>query len=174
MVLITGGSGSGKSRWAEDFLLSLGAAPRVYIATLKVYDDEGRARIARHRMMRADKGFLTVERPLDIGGAEIPKRADVLLECLSTLISNEMFAPDGAGMDCVQAVLTGIETLAGKARNLVIVTNEVFSDGVVYATETAQYIENLAAVNCALAKLSDRVVEVVYGVPIEHRRAVEK
>lgn len=174
IALITGGSGSGKSGWAEAFLASLGPkAPRVYLATLMVYDDEGRKRIARHRAMRADKGFETVERPLDIGGAPLVKGADVLLECLSTLVSNEMFAPGGVGMDCEEAVVNGVLALADKARNLVIVTNEIFSDGIAYARETMSYIQALGALNRALAERADLVIEVVYGIPIVHKGVME-
>lgn len=57
MILITGGSGSGKSAYAEQTVLAQGAARRYYIATMRPWDEECRRRIARHRQMRADKGF---------------------------------------------------------------------------------------------------------------------
>ena len=53
--LITGGSGSGKSEYAENLARKLGkstapdteAAPLYYIATMRVWDEEGRARVRR-------------------------------------------------------------------------------------------------------------------------------
>ena len=59
--LITGGSGSGKSRYAEDRILKLGPGRRVYVATMYPYDDESFQRIRRHRAMRAQKEFETIE-----------------------------------------------------------------------------------------------------------------
>ena len=58
--LITGGSGSGKSRYAEGEILKLGPGRRIYIATMYPYDEESRQRIARHRAMRAGKNFETI------------------------------------------------------------------------------------------------------------------
>ncbi len=61
IVLVTGGSGSGKSAFAEDRVLSFGEARRIYIATMYPFDMESKKRISRHRNMRAGKGFETVE-----------------------------------------------------------------------------------------------------------------
>ena len=61
MTVVTGGSGSGKSAFAEDKIVSFGPAKRIYIATMHPYDEESHKRVARHRKMRAGKGFETVE-----------------------------------------------------------------------------------------------------------------
>ena len=77
MILVTGGSGSGKSAYAEQTLLSQAQGRPVYLATMAAGDGESLRRIARHREMRARHGaaagrkFVTVERPVDIGGAAV-------------------------------------------------------------------------------------------------------
>ena len=53
LVVVTGGSGSGKSAFAEETVLSLGEARRIYIATMQAFDEESHRRIRRHRHMRA-------------------------------------------------------------------------------------------------------------------------
>ena len=53
IVLVTGGSGCGKSTWAEKLVSALPAEKRVYIATMQVYDEESVQRVARHRAQRA-------------------------------------------------------------------------------------------------------------------------
>lgn len=60
MTLVTGGSGSGKSEYAERLAVA-GGTPRIYVATMIPWDDEGRRRIEKHRAMRTGKGFETVE-----------------------------------------------------------------------------------------------------------------
>lgn len=67
MTLITGGSGSGKSAYAEDYLLSLAKEEKkYYIATMQIYDAEGERKVMRHRDLRRGKGFQTIEAPRDL------------------------------------------------------------------------------------------------------------
>ena len=61
MILVTGGSGSGKSAFAEDCVIACGEMPRICIATMYPFDEESRKRVKRHRDMRFGKGFETVE-----------------------------------------------------------------------------------------------------------------
>ena len=49
LTLVTGGSGSGKSAFAEDRVLSFGDAQRIYIATMHPFDEESHKRIERHQ-----------------------------------------------------------------------------------------------------------------------------
>jgi adenosylcobinamide kinase/adenosylcobinamide-phosphate guanylyltransferase len=79
IALVTGGSGCGKSTWAEKRVARLDGR-KVYIATMRVVDDECAARVRRHRAQRAGLGFETVERPRDIGAAPV---APAPRRCLS-------------------------------------------------------------------------------------------
>ncbi len=164
--LITGGSGSGKSRYAEQQILDFGEARRIYIATMHPYDEESYARIDRHRAMRAEKKFDTVECYTGLKQLEIPSDANVLLECMSNLTANEMFEPGAAGEDTVSEILKGIRSVSEQAANLVIVTNEICSDGIDYDPETVRYQQYLGRINQAIAEMADCVTEVVYGIPL--------
>lgn len=161
IVLVTGGSGSGKSTWAEKLIAALPQENRIYIATMQVYDDESVKRVARHRAQRADKGFTTIECEKDLAAAEVPAGSAVLLEDLVNLMANEMF--DGGD---VNRIVPALKALAKKCRHLVMVTNDVFSDGVAYAESTQEYLRQLAAINAQAAALADSVVEVVYSIPM--------
>ena len=165
-ILVTGGAASGKSAYAEG-LLADWRGPKYYIATMQVGDGESAQRVARHRAVRAGKGFLTLERPLNLACLRLPQRgAGVLLECLSNLAANERFAPQGAGEGARAAILAGFDTMLSQAELVVAVTNEVFSDGVDYDPATLDYLDLLGGLNAALAARADRVVEVVCGLPI--------
>lgn len=168
-TLVSGGAASGKSEYAESLVLSCPSEVRYYIATMMPFDDECRARIAKHRAMRAGKGFETVECPLKLGFVGLPKRGTVLLECLGNLAANELYAPDGAGDDALTAIVSGIESLLAQCRDLVVVTNDVFSGGNRYADDTDRYLRLLAAANRALAQRADAVCEVVCGLPYYHK-----
>ena len=77
LILVVGGAASGKSAFAES-LACQGALPRVYIATMQAMDEECEIRIARHREMRAGKGFSTLECPLGLADADIPAKTALL------------------------------------------------------------------------------------------------
>ena len=183
--IVYGGSASGKSSYAESFAMSLqGEGRLLYIATMYPYkwntteiDPETMQRIERHRAMRADKGFDTVECYRHVEHI-VAKRQDVLLlECMSNLLANEMYLePDSnAGSDMAETmspvsnkIVQALIDLSTRVQDVVIVTNDVFSDGgsLTYDESTREYVKNLAEINCALARVAETVTEVVCGIPV--------
>ena len=164
-ILVSGGAASGKSEYAESLVLASSARPRLYVATMEVWDGESRARVARHRAMRRDKGFVTIEAPRRLFEAELPPGGVALLECLSNLCANECFGPEGFE-GAYDRIWQGLCHLTDTCRDVVVVTNELFSDGVAYAPETEAYLEILARLNRAIAARADQVWEVCCGIPI--------
>ena len=188
ITLVTGGSGSGKSEYAEGLILDSPCSRRFYVATMIAYGKEGRDKVERHRMLRQGKGFITIEKPRDVGrvmfeeheaGSGASSRADraLLLECVSNLAANEMFKEgtgkteageqQGGPIQCLShKIAEDIISLAGQVQDMVIVTNEVDRDGICYEPETMEYIRLMGCLNQKLASTADRVVEVVYGIPV--------
>ena len=165
-LVITGGSGSGKSAYAEQCVLDFGPAERIYIATMFPFDEECDRRIRRHREMRRQKQFSTLECYTGLKTADIPEDSVVLLECMSNLTANEMYQEGGAGGQTVEEILAGICYLLKRVRHLVVVTNEIFSDGIDYDSETMRYQSYLGQINSEMGRMADQVTEVVYGIPI--------
>lgn len=173
MTLVTGGSGSGKSAYAEEYITEISKdCTRYYLATMQIYDEEGQKKIARHRQMRSGKGFKTIEQPVNIEDAlkkmTCVSENAVLLECISNLVANEMFTEDGVN-DCetvTKKIVSGVQRLCEGVTHLVIVSNNVFEDGIEYDETTMEYIKTMGMVNQRLAKISDKVVEVVVGIPL--------
>lgn len=183
--IVYGGSASGKSSYAESIAMSLqGDGRLLYIATMYPYkwntteiDPETMQRIERHRAMRADKGFDTIECYRHVEHI-VAKRQDVLLlECMSNLLANEMYLePDSnAGSDMAETmspvsnkIVQALVNLSTRVQDVVIVTNDVFSDGgsLTYDESTREYVKNLAEINCALARVAETVTEVVCGIPV--------
>ena len=168
-TLVIGGAASGKSEYAEQLILRAGAMKRIYIATMEPLDDECRARVARHRALRAQKGFETVECYTNLEQRRLPGQGAVLLECMGNLVANELFSPHGAGADAEAAILRGIDALLPQCRELVVVSNEVFSGGCDYEGDTLRYLRLLASVNRALAARADCVAEVVCGQAVYYK-----
>ena len=159
--LVIGAAASGKSEYAEDIVMSL-PGEKIYIATMEPFGAEAEERIARHRVLRAGKGFTTVERPRDIIGLTPEADWNVLIEDLPNLAANELFSPEGGGAD---AVLSGVERICKIVSSVTIVTGDIFSDGAEYDVWTREYMEMLADLHMRIAAKADNVVEVVCGIP---------
>ena len=91
VVLVTGGSRSGKSDYARRLAESL-AGPRVFIATCPPVDEEIEERIRRHQESRRAAGWHTIEEQVAL--ADILRGAGryrvVLVDCLTLWINNLM------------------------------------------------------------------------------------
>ena len=197
MTVITGGSGSGKSAYAEGYIGEIAARSdycnKYYIATMKVYDAEGQKKIDRHRRLRQGKGFITIEQPNDIENtiktiknqqntnfnnsdlnlSVTDPHIAALLECMSNLVANEMFTDDGNGNSKIvpadivcEKITNGIRAIKDILDDLVIVTNNVFEDGIEYDDKTMEYIRAMGIVNQRIAAMADHVIEVVVGIPV--------
>lgn len=179
LTLISGGSGSGKSAFAENLIMLRSTTNRFYIATMIPFDAECKKRILRHRKMREDKHFVTIEMPLHIKNIEFPinnskeelkpESNSVLLECMSNLVANELYEQEGAHENSVEEIIQGILHLKNQCKELIIVTNEVFSDGNLYDDEM-HYLKMLGEINAQLATIADEVIEVVYSIPVYIKR----
>ena len=175
LILVTGGSASGKSEYAEQCITMLhkGKNTLLYLATMQPYGEEGAARVEKHRKQRAQRHFDTLEWYQNLQEAPVPEHSDILLECMSNLAANEMFreeiSPERIPVhiaECETRILDGVVHLLNACDNLVIVTNEVFSDGCEYDAGTTDYIMRLGELNVRLSRAADAVVEVVYSIPV--------
>ncbi len=174
MILVTGASASGKSAFAEKRLVDMGEKKRMYAACMIAWDEECRERIRRHRAMRKGKKFETRECPVDLESLKIPEKSAVLLECMSNLAANELYREDmDAGADISvrgpkagERILRGLYKIRSRAEDLVVVTNEVFSDVDLYDRETKEYRRLLGSLNQELFHMADEAWEVVCGIPV--------
>lgn len=171
LVLITGGSGSGKSAWAEDLACTLGPGSKYYLATMRPFGQDAAQRIKRHHQMRSGKGFYTIECPDGLFDLPIGPADTVLLEDLSNLAANLRFS-DNAQDDCFSVLWAQLSTLANTCKHFIVVSNEIFSDGVIYERDIMDYLALLGRLNEALAEQADLVVEVVCGLPLPLKGAV--
>ncbi len=169
--LVIGGSGSGKSAYAEELMMGFSdVEKKYYLATMQVFDEEGKKKIERHRKLRQGKGFETIEGPraISLSAEKMGQGSAVLLECMSNLVANEMFG-DGricSGEVVTEKILADVMELKKRVKHLVIVSNNVFEDGITYDVATMEYIRVLGRINQALLLEADTAVEVVVGLPV--------
>jgi adenosylcobinamide kinase/adenosylcobinamide-phosphate guanylyltransferase len=177
--LILGGARSGKSSYAEALASRLGERI-LYVATAEALDDEMKARVATHQASRPVE-WHTLEVPLNVGAALTTWTAStqidvILLDCLTLLVSNVILSagPDVPEPDvdtawaAVTRELDGL--LAAQRRSgghLIVVSNEV-GWGVVPAYSLGRiYRDCLGRANQALARVADRAILMVAGLPVD-------
>ncbi|MBL8177257.1 MAG: bifunctional adenosylcobinamide kinase/adenosylcobinamide-phosphate guanylyltransferase [Bryobacterales bacterium] len=163
MILVGGGSRSGKTRFALD--LAAGKGSRLlYIATAELLDDEMCSRAQMHRLERGPR-FETVEAPRDLAGAitqHAGKFDAAVVDCLTLWVSN--------------LILAGVEDLrpAGEAvvaacveRPVILVTNEV-GCGIVPENALARRFRDEAGwMNQRMAQAADAVYWMAFGCPLK-------
>lgn len=164
VILITGGSRSGKS--AHAIAIASGAR-RFFIATAEALDAEMIARIAHHRSSRpAD--FETIEEPIELRRAleMLEGRADVaVIDCLTLWIANLM----GREFDDDRVLAEAdalAETLTRASFGAIVVTDEVGS-GIVPDNPIARRFRDLLGwANQKIARAADSVLLMAAGYPL--------
>jgi len=173
IILVTGGSRSGKSSWALARAEEI-PGPRLYLATCPVIDAEMDERIRKHREERQGKRWETIEETIDLAGV-IRRHGDgrtILVDCLTLWINNLMFEREKQGGALTEEDITEqCRDVATACRNIsgtvFFVTNEV-GMGIVPDNETARRFRDVAGrCNQQMAGTADRVMLLVSGIPLQ-------
>ncbi len=162
LTLIIGAAASGKSAFAET-LVTCTMRARTYIATAQAFDDEMRAKIARHRDMRGT-GWQTIEAPLDIPAAlqQVPADHVVLIDCATLWLSNHMLAE--SDLEATETDL--LNAFENCPAPVVVVSNEVGAGVVPDNTLSRKFREAQGRLNQTLAAQAGLVVTVIAGLPM--------
>ena len=172
-IFIAGMTRSGKSQYAELRAADLGEnSPKIYVATAEIFDEasEMLARVELHKSRRKGMGFITIERYRDLGGLVIPEGACVLIESLTVWTANEMFRGGNVNHSAGAKVYNDFMSIYSRAKDIVLVSDDIFSDGAEYDVLTEEYMRILGGLHVKLAAIADEVIEVVSGFPIWYKR----
>lgn len=155
LIFVKGPNSSGKSRYAERLIESMGY-PRYYIATMKPYGDAGKRKVEKHIRQRKHLLMTTVEDPfLERSVIEIPDGSVILLDDLTNLLGNRFFEKgDGA-----EAVFEEVCRLSERAADLVVVSISGYNENE-YDGETKEFIRMINKLNEMTASAAGRVVEM--------------
>lgn len=176
IILVTGGSRSGKSRYAQEAAEAL-PGPRVFIATCPVIDNEMQRRIRKHQDARRGRGWQTIEEPLDIESAvrKAHRFDGVVVDCLTLWINNLMYEAEHAGNKISEediavrcrGLLAACEAHPG---TILFVTNEI-GMGIIPENPMARLYRDLAgSCNQIMARASHRLVLLISGQPLELKK----
>ena len=181
-IFISGGCKNGKSYYAQRLAKSVvpdcsdHSKALYYIATMRPVDSEDDERIIRHRRERDGWGFTTIEQPSCI--EDILNRCDTggsfLLDSLTALLAGEMFPPDGVVNEkAAESIKTGLAGVIDEIGNIVVVSDYIYSDAIVFDPLTELYRKSLAELDRVAAKRCDVVIEIAFTGVIVHKGAEE-
>lgn len=165
-ILVTGGTRSGKSRFAVDLAKGFGRHI-VYVATCRAADREMRQRIAHHRRQRPAH-WKTIEPPADptkVLAHLHGKSEGLILDCLTMYVSQLLMAGRSDAM-IQQHVRRLCHAIRRASYPVIVVTNEVGS-GVVPEFPMGRRFRDLAGLaNQTAAAFADDVYLLVAGIPM--------
>lgn len=172
LILVTGGSRSGKSSYAQQ-TAELIPAPRFFIATCQVCDPEMAERVRKHREARNQSNWLIIEEPLYLAGAmRGAAQGNVLLvDCLTIWINNLLYEAEKKNkvitVDEVAEACRGVLTTCRSVGGTVIFVSGEVGMGIVPDNHLARlYCDCVGTCNQMIAAAADKVTLVNCGIPI--------
>lgn len=171
IILVTGGSRSGKSRFALE-LAEKTTSKRLFLATSPDVDEEFDERIVLHKKEREGRGWQTVEEEIDLCSVIDEKKEEIelfLIDCLTLWVNNLLFKNNNElSLDELKDECSNlIEKIKEYAGTVILVTNEV-GLGVVPENKLARlYRDLVGSCNQLIAAEADRVFLVSCGIPLQ-------
>jgi len=173
LILVTGGTRSGKSEYARIFAEAL-PGPRAFIATCLAIDDEMRERVRKHQQSRLKFSWETIEEPFDPASTlrDHPQFNVYLIDCLTLWLNNLLYRAreQGQTLSEEQAAAMAeelVEASVSASGSVILVTNEVGS-GIVPENQDARLFRDLVgSCNQVIARAAKEVVLVSCGLPLK-------
>lgn len=181
MILVTGGVRSGKSSFAEQLAILKRKKRLIYLATSIPYDNEMKDRMKRHQQMRIKSGepWLTIEQSKHLATLQTCLQKDdvVLLDCLPTWLSNELFIDESSFLNptfqryIYEEMIATIRLLDASVKQLIIVSNDVFSNAEQFFDGTFHYMRLLGHLHQWIVSQAKEVYDVQFGL-VEQKKEV--
>ena len=192
IIFVTGGAKSGKSKFAEELILSLndGKQENVYLATSLVFDEEMQEKVRLHKERRKNdwgtvETYKNFENNLNKYFPETKNgiKNNMLVDCLTNMITNIIFEEKDVDWDNfdkksyvkiveklnknVENTVNELLNITSQFENTIIVSNEL-GLGLVPSYPLGRYFREIAGkMNQAVAKRADEVYFVVSGIPMK-------
>lgn len=166
LIFITGGVRSGKSSFAEHYLMDEQAKRNVYIASGVAVDREMKERIQRHQDDRETYPveWVTIEQPRHfeqiVPGIE--QDDGILWDCVTTWLANELY--EGQMKKVEKQLYETIDRLLEKAKVVVIVSNEVLDESLSKHESVKLYQKWIGTIHQKLVAKADHAFEMEYGL----------
>lgn len=164
VVLITGGSRSGKSSYAEKMALERSDNP-VYLATARIWDEEFRDRVRRHQERRGPQ-WTNIEEEKYLSRHDLSGRV-VVVDCLTLWCTNFFFDLESDVDRALEAAKEEFDRLVSQDATFLFVTNEIGMGGTSDNEIQRKFTDLQGWMNQYAASRADEVVLMVCGIPVK-------
>lgn len=157
-VFYFGGQKSGKTKAGIKKALELSTNEKpYYVATYdnSFGDDSMQNRIDRHIIERKED-FITIEEPKDLTKV-VEKNGTYLIDCVSMWLFNNL-------QNSEESLKTQLQEISKIDANIIFILNDVSCGIIPFDKESRRFVDFSGLIGQELAKLSDEVYEVKYGL----------
>ena len=164
VVLITGGSRSGKSSYAEKLALELSENP-VYLATARIWDEEFRERVRRHQARRGPQ-WTNLEEEKYLSRHSLAGRV-IVVDCLTLWCTNFFFDLESDVDRALEAAKAEFDRFTAQDATFLFVTNEIGMGGTSDNEIQRKFTDLQGWMNQYAAACADEVILMVSGIPVK-------
>ena len=163
ITLITGGTRSGKSSYAERLALQLSPTP-VYLATARIWDEDFRQRVELHRQRR-QQHWLNLEEEKYLSRHDVGGKV-VLVDCVTLWCTNFFFDLQSDTAKALEEMQQEFDRFTSQEATFIFVTNEVGMGGTSDNEVQRKFADLQGYINQYIAARAVRVVLRVSGIPL--------
>lgn len=164
ITFITGGQRSGKSSFAQKLALSLSDKP-VYLATSRVWDEEHRKRIERHKADRGNE-WINIEEEKFLSRHMFSGKV-VVIDCVTLWATNFFFDLGSNVNTSLEAIKSEFENFISQDAHLIFVSNEIGLGGTSENAIQRQFTDLQGWLNQYISGRADEVFFMVSGIPVK-------
>lgn len=164
ITLITGGQRSGKSSYAQSLALSLSPDP-VYLATSRIWDEEHRRRIERHKAER-EKNWINVEEEKELSKHDFTGKV-VLVDCVTLWATNFFFDLQSDVEASLSALKSEFDKLIVQDAQFIFVTNEIGMGEMSQNDLQRKFADLQGWLNQYIAAKADEIYLMVSGIAMK-------
>ncbi len=163
IIFITGGQRSGKSSFAQLLAEEKSQSP-VYLATARIWDEDFKLRVERHKSDRG-KNWQTIEEEFQLSKHDFSGKT-VLLDCITLWLTNIFYDTKNDVDKSLEIAKNEWDIFIQQNFTLIVVSNEL-GMGVHPLNEVARKFADLQGwMNQYIAKSADKVFLMVSGIPL--------
>jgi len=164
IIFITGGRRSGKSNYAKMLALQKTSTP-VFLATSRIWDEDHRARIEKHK---SDRGrvWTTIEEEKYLSKHSYDHQT-VVMDCVTLWLTNFFYDNSNDIETSYHEAKTEMDALSRQKAEFIIVSNEIGMGGHPENMVQMKFADLQGWINQYIAKMADESYLLVSGLPVK-------
>ncbi len=169
IYFVTGGQRSGKSNYAQNLALELTETPH-YLATSRIWDEDHRDRVERHKNDRGEE-WTTVEEEKFLSKHDFTGKV-VVVDCITLWLTNFFFDNDANIDKSLEEAKIEFNKLIKQDATFIFITNEIGMGGHADNEIGRKFADCQGWLNQFIAQKADNVTLMVSGIPVNVKQNI--